>query len=96
MTTWRRRLSVTALTISAACAANPASPDSTGSIPTWLTTLIRELEERPAANPPALIARYEYKAQTRYFVPQRCCDIMSVLYRPDGSEIIWRDTRGAQ
>ena len=71
--------------MSVACAANPAAPDSTNSMPAWLTTLIRQSEEQPVANPPAFIARYDYKGQTVYFLPQRCCDIMGVLYRPDGS-----------
>jgi hypothetical protein len=71
--------------MSVACAGNPAAPDSNGSMPAWLTTLVRQSEAQPAANPPAFIARYDYKGQTMYFLPQRCCDIMSVLYRSDGS-----------
>lgn len=72
--------------MSVACASNPVAPDSsTDSVPAWLTALIHEAEAQPVANPPAFIARYEYKGETVYFLPQRCCDIMSVLYRPDGT-----------
>ena len=71
--------------VSAACATNPVAPDSTDSMPAWLTALIRQSEQQPVANPPAFIALYEYKNQSVYFQPQRCCDIMGVLYRSDGS-----------
>jgi hypothetical protein len=27
----------------------------------------------------------EYQGQEVYFVPQRCCDVMSVVYRSDGA-----------
>ena len=59
-------------------------PDSAILWPAWLTTLIRQLETQPVANPPAFIARYEYNGDTVYFVPQRCCDVASVVYRSDG------------
>ena len=39
------------------------------------------------ANPPALIAQYEYNGQTVYFLPQKCCDIVSDLYDSDGNII---------
>ncbi len=39
------------------------------------------------ANPPAFIAEYEYKGQTVYFLPQRCCDIFSDLYDTGGNII---------
>ncbi|MCZ6789897.1 MAG: hypothetical protein O7D33_08195 [Chloroflexi bacterium] len=50
----------------------------------WLRELIQRLESEPVANPPAFIAQYEYKGQTVYFLPQRCCDIFSDLYDADG------------
>jgi len=71
--------------MSVACAGNPVGPDSTNSMPAWLTALIRQSEAQPVANPPAVIGLYEYKGESVYFLPQRCCDIMSVLYRADGS-----------
>jgi len=59
----------------------------TPGIPEWLTSLIQKQEHEPVANPPASITRYEYKGQTVYFLPQRCCDIFSVLYDADGTVI---------
>ena len=53
----------------------------------WLTGLIQKLENEPVADPPASITRYEYNSQTVYFLPQRCCDIFSVLYDTEGSII---------
>ena len=70
--------------LSSGCASNPAAPPSSTASPAWLTAVIRQLETQPVANPPAFVARYEYKGETVYFVPQRCCDVMSVLYRSDG------------
>ena len=42
---------------------------------------------RPVANPPASVTRYDYKGNTVYFVPQRCCDIFSDLYDAEGNII---------
>jgi hypothetical protein len=69
--------------LSVGCGRNPVAPDSER--PAWLTTVIRQLEAQPVATPPAFIALYEYKGDTVYFVPQRCCDVMSVVYRSDGA-----------
>jgi hypothetical protein len=69
----------------AGCSGNPAAPDTSDASPTWVTALIRKMESEPVANPPAFIARYDYKGQDVYFVPQRCCDIMSVVYRSDAA-----------
>jgi hypothetical protein len=85
VTTVRSQLVLLMFVMSVACAGNPIAPDSDSSMPAWLTTLIRQSEEQPVANPPAFIARYDYKGQAVYFLPQRCCDIMSVLYSADGS-----------
>jgi hypothetical protein len=77
--------------LSAGCGSNPVEPDSSTASPAWLTTLIRQLETQPVANPPAFIARYEYKGDSVYFVPQRCCDVVSVVYRSDGAVICHPD-----
>jgi uncharacterized protein DUF6970 len=77
--------------LSAGCGSNPVVPDSSTASPAWLTPLIRQLETQPVANPPAFIARYEYKGDSVYFVPQRCCDVMSVVYRSDGAVICHPD-----
>jgi hypothetical protein len=58
---------------------------TTPPLATWLTALIQKLENEPVANPPASIAQYEYKGQTVFFLPQRCCDIPSTLYDADGN-----------
>jgi hypothetical protein len=77
--------------LSAGCGRNPSAPDSALTSPAWLTTVIRQLETQPVANPPAFVARYEYKGDTVYFVPQRCCDVMSVVYRSDGAVMCQAD-----
>jgi hypothetical protein len=79
------------LVLSAGCGGNPAAADSAIASPAWLTTLIQQLETQPVANPPASIARYQYKGDTVYLVPQRCCDVMSVVYRSDGAVMCQAD-----
>ena len=56
-------------------------------LPEWLNDLISRQQREPVASPPALIAQYEYRGQTVYFLPQRCCDIFSDLYDADGNVI---------
>jgi hypothetical protein len=84
MNIWQRSIAL-ALLIIAGCSGNPAAPDRSPASPSWVTALIHQLETEPVANPPALVARYEYKGQDVYFVPQRCCDIMSVVYSSGGA-----------
>ena len=85
MTALRKQLVLLAFLMSVACATNPVAPNSVNSVPAWLTTLTRDVEAQPVANPPVFIASYDYKGQNVYFLPQRCCDVMGVLYRADGS-----------
>ena len=67
----------------ASCAErSPVAPDQT---PRWLSALIHAFERDPVASPPLSITRYEYKGEVVYFVPPRCCDIWSDVYRADGS-----------
>ena len=79
---------------SAACLAacggtrTPVSPEP---LPAWITSLIRELESKPPANPPAFIGRYEFKGGVVYFLPQRCCDIPSTVYGTDGTVVCHPD-----
>lgn len=56
-------------------------------LPTWLASLIRDLENAPVADPPASITRYTYDGQTVYFLPQRCCDQFSTIYDDEGNII---------
>ena len=72
----------------AACSGAPTAPDLS---PGWLTALISQLAGGPVANPPAVITRYAYKGQTVYFVPQRCCDVASVLYDANGGVVCHPD-----
>ena len=73
--------------LSAACA-RPVTEDTT---PDWLTALIAQLESEPVANPPAVLAQYEYKGQTVYYLPPRCCDVPSVVYGQAGNVICSAD-----
>jgi hypothetical protein len=72
---------------------SPTGPSQIGqdAVPAWLTIVIQQLQTQPVGNPPASVARYEYKGDTVYFVPQRCCDIASVVYRSDGTVMCQAD-----
>jgi hypothetical protein len=85
MAVLRKPLLLFVFLMSVACARSPVAPNSTESVPVWLTALTHQLEAQPVANPPTFIARYDYKGQSVYFLPQQCCDIMGALYREDGS-----------
>jgi len=91
MTASRKLIVLLAFLTTVACATNPVAPNSVNTVPAWLTALAREAETQPVASPPAFIASYDYKGETVYFRPQRCCDIMSVLYRGDGSVLCHPD-----
>lgn len=81
----RRVVSAVALALGAACATEGPRD------PAWLTTLIHELESQPVGNPPAFIARYDYRGQVVYYLPPRCCDIPSNLYDAAGAIICHPD-----
>ena len=72
------RAIVLSVTLGTACARSISYPE-------WLGPVIAELEREPVANPPAFIARYEYKGQTVYYLPPRCCDVPSTVYGPTGT-----------
>ena len=75
-----------------ACSSSGVAGNDRGSEdPPWLAELIYKLENEPVANPPASITQYEYKGQTVYYLPQRCCDIPSTLYDVDGNIIGYPD-----
>jgi len=69
-------------------AGGPAAPDP---LPAWLTSLIRQLESEPVANPPASIARYDYRGEIVYYLPSRCCDVWSTLWNAAGAVICHPD-----
>ncbi len=77
------------LVVAAACATQ--APADKEPLPEWLVALTRELESQPVANPPAYLARYDYKGQVVYYLPARCCDISSILYNVAGTIICHPD-----
>jgi hypothetical protein len=78
---------VLSVALGAACALSGPEADA----PDWLARLITELESEPVANPPAFIARYEYKGLTVYYLPPRCCDVPSTAYDSTGTVICSAD-----
>ena len=83
MRTSTAQLIVLTMLVAVACSArSPLEPEA---LPSWLTTLTRQLETEPVADPPAFVARYDYKGQVVYYLPSRCCDVFSNLYRADGA-----------
>jgi hypothetical protein len=64
------------------CGSNDRGADQA---PEWLKELIQDLSAQPAANPPAVIARYDYRGQTVYYLSPRCCDIPGTLFDANGS-----------
>ncbi|MCR4340166.1 MAG: hypothetical protein NUW01_09825 [Gemmatimonadaceae bacterium] len=42
--------------------------------------MIAQIEREPVTNPPSSIVRYQYKDETVYYRPSRCCDVFSDLY----------------
>jgi hypothetical protein len=87
------RASLAALLLAVCLGAACRTERSVGNepIPEWLTALILELENQPAANPPAFIARYDYRGQAVYYLPARCCDIPSNVYSAAGTIICHAD-----
>ena len=87
------RVSVTALLLAVGLGAPCATKGTVGNEPRpdWLNALIEELESEPVANPPALLARYDYEGQVVYYLPPRCCDIPSNVYSATGAVICHAD-----
>jgi hypothetical protein len=85
------RPSITALFLAAALSSACATGKSVGPDAEWLTALVHDLESQPVANPPAFIARYDYGGGVVYYLPPRCCDIPSNVYRGDGTIICHAD-----
>lgn len=71
----------------AACQA----PTLLESAPMWVRDLVSELERQPVANPPAFLARYQYRGDTVYYLPSRCCDIQSQVFDRQGTVICAAD-----
>lgn len=54
--------------------------DPLNEIPDCIKDKIEEIKEQDVWNSPAKIYQYQYKGLTVYYIPPRCCDIMSSLY----------------
>lgn len=79
----------TALSLAIGCTSSKlVSPTPT---PQWLSSLIANIQAAPVANPPVVISRYVFQGDTVYFLPARCCDVPSTLYRADGSIVCHPD-----
>ncbi len=76
-----------------AVSVSAASPAQTavGDDPKWLAALIKGLARERVANPPAFIARYDYRGEVVYYLPPRCCDIPSNVYNAAGAIICHAD-----
>lgn len=85
------RATVAVLCLAASLGAAQDTASSAGSNPRWLTALIKGLQREPVANPPASIARYDYRGEVVYYLPPRCCDIPSNVYSAAGAIICHAD-----
>ncbi|WP_345267881.1 DUF6970 domain-containing protein [Nibrella viscosa] len=47
--------------------------------PACIVDKINQIKQEAVWNPPAKVFRYEYKGQTVYYIPPRCCDVPSTL-----------------
>ena len=49
-------------------------------IPGCIQDKIEDIKAQEVWNPPAKVYSYQYEGKTVYYIPSRCCDIMSELY----------------
>jgi len=70
------KIFVILLLLSSAC----NNEDIPKEVPNCIKDKIEEIKGQAVWNPPAKIYSYRYKEVTVFFIPQRCCDIMSTLY----------------
>ncbi|AKD58594.1 hypothetical protein SD10_17200 [Spirosoma radiotolerans] len=47
--------------------------------PECIVSMINQIKSQDKWSPPAKVFSYSYKGQLVYFIPQRCCDIPSIL-----------------
>ena len=81
---------LTAGLLATACSSSsPTEPE--GTLPSWLDTLIANVEAEPVTNPPTSFWSYDYQGQQVYYRPPRCCDIFSVLYDESGTVLCHPD-----
>jgi hypothetical protein len=65
--------------------------DTPRGTPDCIEDKIREIASEEVWNPPAKIYSYWYNGQTVYFIPQRCCDIPSVLMDSNCNAVCFPD-----
>lgn len=56
-----------------------SSPNVPKGTPDCIEDRIRQIQQASVWNPPAKVYSYQYRGQTVYYIPPRCCDIPSVL-----------------
>lgn len=57
--------------------------DIPSGIPDCVAQLIKDVKKGPVWSPPASLYTYQYKGETVYYFPPRCCDRTSELYDQD-------------
>jgi hypothetical protein len=80
-----------ALAIAGCGAAAPRTGSGQKPVPLPIAAIIRDLANRPLANPPAFVASYDYEGKVVYYVPPRCCDVFGDLYDAGGQIICHPD-----
>jgi hypothetical protein len=60
-------------------------------LPFCVKSEIRVITDQEVSNPPARIYSYTYNSKKVYFIPQRCCDIPSILLDEDCNVICHPD-----
>jgi hypothetical protein len=60
-------------------------------VPNCIKAKIEDIKEQAVWNPPAKIYSYKYNNETVYYIPPRCCDIMSTLYDENCNIICYPD-----
>jgi hypothetical protein len=73
-----------ALLLSLGCGHGHSAPTEPTAIPSWLQSLIDQIQREPVTSPPSAMYSYRYRGDTVYYRPSRCCDIRSVLYDANG------------
>jgi len=73
------------------CSEKDEAFDEKLEIPACITQKIVEIQNEDVWNPPAKVYQYKYQGQTVYFIPQRCCDIRSILMDEDCNVLCYPD-----
>jgi hypothetical protein len=82
-------LALLTITLAACGEGSPAA--QTPAIPAAVMNRIQQIQKEMPANGPPYLARYRYKGKLVYYIPPRCCDMMSELYDASGQLICHPD-----